>query len=212
MSLRYSSRATCDVVSKVAGHNFPTGFTAERQAWVEITLTDPQGRAVFRSGDLDSNGDLRNAHSHYVEAGKLPFDRHLLNFQSTFVALTARGTERPVLLSVNRHLMPLTILRPAKGAYASFGRPPIFRVAKASIPPLATMGRNYSVRLPNCGGPYRLAVKLNYRHLPPSLFDRIGTPHLKHLLEIVVIDEFHHIIDVAATGRRPFFICRTTRD
>jgi hypothetical protein len=197
-----------DVTSKFSGHNFPTGFTAERQAWVEVTLTDPFGVVVFQSGNLDKNGDLLDEHSYRVAAGKLHYDRHLLNFQSTFAALTARGTERPVLLSVNRHLTPLNILRPATGISASFGRPANFRIAKASIPPLATIGRNYPVRIPNCPGPYRLDISLNFRNLPPSLLDRIGTPHLKHLLEVVVIDEFHDIIEVTPANSRRFVIGR----
>ena len=191
-----------DVTSTFSGHNFPTGFTAERQAWVEVKVTDPLGNVVFHSGDLDENGDLRDEHSHGVEKGKLPVDRHLLNFQSKFVALTARGTERPVILSVNRHLAPLNIFRPAVGLSASYGRPVVFRVAKGSLPPLSTVGKNYPVRLPNLSGPYAVEVRLNYRHLPPSLFDKIGTPHLKHLLEVVVIDEYRATIDVVPRRSR----------
>ncbi|MCA9246703.1 MAG: hypothetical protein KDA42_06295 [Planctomycetales bacterium] len=185
-----------DVRSKFGGHSFPTGFTAERQVWVEVKLTGPDGCVVFHSGDLDPNGDLRDGHSHYVESGKISTDRHLLNFQNKFTALTQRGTDRSVVLSVNRHFQPVNILRPAAGIPASFGRPEGFRVAKASLPPLATMGRNYPIRLPDCPGPYLLEVRLNFRHLPPTLLDAIGTPHLKHLLEIVVIDEYRGVVTV----------------
>lgn len=178
-----------EVTSKFAGHNFPTGFTAERQAWLEVALFDPFGNPVFLSGDRDADGNLRDAHSHLVEAGKLPYDRHLLNFQSQFVALTNKGTERTVVLSVNRHLQPLNVLRPAGGISASFGRPPGFRVAKSSLPPLSSAGRNYPVTLPRRAGDYRVRVRLNFRHLPPVLLDKIGLPHLKHLLEVVVLDE-----------------------
>jgi len=185
-----------DVQSKFSGHNFPTGFTAERQAWVELTLYDPGGSIVYQSGDLDANGDLRDEHSHLVEAGKIPHDGRLLNFQSKFVALTNKGTERTVILAVNRNLFPLNVVRPAVGISASFGRPPVFRVSKASLPPLATMGGHYPIRLPDCPGDYVLRTRLNYRHLPPHLLDAIGTPHLKHLLEVVVIDEKVSVIRV----------------
>ena len=185
------------VTNKVSGHNFPTGFTAERQAWVEVRLRDPSGRTVFHSGDVDHNGDLRNEHSHEVEAGTLSRDRYLLNFQSKFVALTNRGTERPVVLPVNRHLTPLNVLRPATGIPASFGRPPTFRVSKSSIPPLATVRRTYPIWLPRQEGNYSLRVRLNFRHLPAVLLDRIGTPHLKHLIETVVIDEQRAVIRVS---------------
>ena len=50
--------------------------------------------------------------------------------------------------------------------------------------------------MPQKPGPYFLEVRLNFRHLPPALLDRIGTPHLKHLLETVVIDEHTQVIRV----------------
>jgi len=185
-----------DVTSKIAGHSFPTGFTAERQAWVEVLVRDAGGRVIFHSGDLDPNGDLRDSHSHWVEAGKLKYDKPLLNFQNKFIALTFRGTERSVVLPVNRHLHPLNIVRPATGISAAHGRPGTFRIAKGSLPPLATIGKTYSMCLPRDCGDCELLVRLNFRHLPPALLDRIGVPHLKHLLEIVVIDEHRSIIRV----------------
>lgn len=185
-----------DVTSKTAGHSFPTGFTAERQAWVQVTVLDPSGRPVFLSGDLDNNADLRDEHSHLVESDKLKADKHLLNFQNKFTALTAFGTDRTVALSVNRHLAPINILRPAPGVAASFGRPETFRIAKGSLPPLATVGQTYPIHLPDMPGNYSVDVRLNFRHLPPVLLDHIGTPHLKHLLEIVVIDQHRSVIQV----------------
>jgi hypothetical protein len=186
-----------DVTSTTAGHSLPTGFTAERQVWVSLEVRDPNGKLVFASGDLDSNGDLRDDHSHAVLTGKTAYDKHLLNFQNKFIALTNKGTERSVVISVNRHLQPLNIFRPPNTPVASIGRPPTFRIAKGSIAPLRTMGKRYPVRLGQRSGPHTVDVRLNFRHLPPTLLDHVGTPHLKHLLEIVVIDEYHGVIDVA---------------
>jgi len=179
-----------DVESLLAGHNLPTGFTAERQVWVEVTVRDVNGRVVFQSGDLDHNGDLRDDHSHEVLTGKIPFDPYLLNFQSKFVVQTNKGTERSVVISVNRHLTPINVLRPATGPSQSFGRPASFRVSKGSLPPLQTRSQKYPFRLPQTPGPCSVSVSLNFRHLPPTLLDHIGTPHLKHLLEIVEMDRY----------------------
>jgi len=187
-----------DVQSIFAGHNLPTGFSAERQVWVQITVRDLMGRVVFASGDLDKNQDLRDEHSHAVETRHLPHDRHLLNFQNKFTALTQKGNERSVVLSVNRHLSPLSFVRPAPGIAQSFGRAGGFRIAKGSLPPLGRQGQTYPVRLP-APGDYVVDARLNFRHLPPSLLDAIGTPHLKHLLEIVVIDQKQAVI----SARRP---------
>ena len=41
------------------GHGVPTGFDAERNVFLQTTVTDSQGKVVFKSGDLDPNGDLR---------------------------------------------------------------------------------------------------------------------------------------------------------
>ena len=185
-----------DVTNHVAGHSFPTGFTAERQLWVAIRVVNPHGRVLFCSGDTDKNGDLRDSHSHAVEAGEIGYDRYLLNFQNKFVALTQQGTERSVILSVNRHLLPLSFVRPATGSSLSFGRPPTFRIAKGSLPPLGTLGQTYPVQLPSLTGDYVVDVSLNFRHLPPALLDAIGSSHLKHLLEIVPIDHRQTVIRV----------------
>lgn len=191
-------RVNVDVAIRnlVSGHNFPTGFTEERQLWVSVELWDQAGNQVFATGDFDHNGDLRDEHSHAVLAGHAATDHHLLNFQSKFVALATRGTERPLILAVNRDLSPLNIFRPAPAPTAAFGRPPTFRIAKASLAPLSTLRRSYPIRMPRQSGEYCLRVRLNYRHLPPHLLDEIGTPHLKHLLETVIIDEHQSVIRV----------------
>jgi len=190
-----STNVQVEVKSKFAGHNFPTGFTAERQLWVSLSVCDPHGRIVFETGNLDKNGDLLDDHSREVLSGHRTFDRHLLNFQSKFITLTNKGTERSVVISVNRHLEPLNVLRPADGISASFGRPPTFRISKGNLPPLQSAVKNYPIPLMT-PGTYRVHARLNFRHLPPTLLDHIGTPHLKHLLEVVVIDQQYSVIHV----------------
>jgi len=185
-----------DVQSIFAGHSFPTGFTAERQLWVSVEVLGPQGQLVFASGGLDHNQDLLDDHSHDVIAGELPRDRYLLNFQNKFTALTNKGAERTVVVSVNRHISPTTVLRPQTVPAISYGRAPDFRIAKGSLPPLKSIGQTYPVRLLDCAGTYTVHVKLNFRHLPPTLLDHVGVPHLKHLLEIVVLDEYESVIRV----------------
>jgi len=185
-----------DVVNHVAGHGFPTGFSAERQLWVEIEVRDPAGNVVFASGDLDHNRDLRDDHSHEVLTGTIPPDRHLLNFQNKFTVIASEGTERTVVISVNRDVTPLNILRPATGVSQLLGHPPVFRIAKGNLPPLQTVGRKYPVHLAPYVGLYHVRVRLNFRNLPPTLLDHVGTPHLKHLLQVVVIDEYDGVIRV----------------
>jgi len=187
-----------DVRNNVAGHNFPTGFSAERQLWVHITVCDPNGNTIFASGDLDHNHDLRDEHSHEVVLGHLHHDRHLLNFQNQFTGLTNKGTERTLVISVNRHQLPISILRPANTPVASFGRAPDFRIAKGSLPPLGTLGETYPIDLPKQSGHYTVQVRLLFRNLPPVLLDEVGAPHLKRQLQIVVIDQYQGTLKVGA--------------
>jgi nitrate/TMAO reductase-like tetraheme cytochrome c subunit len=41
-----------------AGHNLPTSLTEVRQMWLEVVVTDPAGKEVYRSGGLDAKQDL----------------------------------------------------------------------------------------------------------------------------------------------------------
>lgn len=42
-----------------AGHNLPTSLTEVRQMWLDLKVTDAGGRELYRSGSLDSKGDLK---------------------------------------------------------------------------------------------------------------------------------------------------------
>jgi len=56
------------------GHALPSGATADRQVWIELIVTDEDGREVFVSGKLDANGDVKDALSeHTLEAGADPY-------------------------------------------------------------------------------------------------------------------------------------------
>ncbi|WAS94583.1 multiheme c-type cytochrome [Nannocystis punicea] len=45
------------VTNNIAAHNFPTGSTFNRQAWVEVVVRDSDGRIVFATGTLDAGGE-----------------------------------------------------------------------------------------------------------------------------------------------------------
>lgn len=40
------------------GHALPSGSTADRQVWVHLRVTDPEGNLILESGMMDANGDL----------------------------------------------------------------------------------------------------------------------------------------------------------
>jgi hypothetical protein len=66
------------VRNDIEGHNFPTGSTFLRQAWLEVVATDQEGTELFSSGLLDANGDLRDHWSELDPYG----DHDLVTFHS----------------------------------------------------------------------------------------------------------------------------------
>lgn len=47
------------IVSNIGvGHNFPGGTIDINEAWIELVITDAQGRPVFSSGTLDANSEV----------------------------------------------------------------------------------------------------------------------------------------------------------
>jgi nitrate/TMAO reductase-like tetraheme cytochrome c subunit len=146
-----------------AGHGIPTGFTAERQVWIEIIVKDSDGRVLFVSGDLDENKDLRNNHSHAVESGEVPLDEWLVNLQSQFVRGGANGTVEEVLLPTLA-----------------------FDIVKHNVMPNESKSGFYPITLPpDAKGPITVDVRLRYRNLPPYILDLLGVGELKDRLVIV---------------------------
>jgi len=46
------------VTNQRAGHQLPTSLTFIRQIWLDVSVTDAQGKVVFRSGELGANNRL----------------------------------------------------------------------------------------------------------------------------------------------------------
>jgi hypothetical protein len=67
--------------NRIPAHNLPTGSTFLRQMWLDVTVTDALGGLVFRTGDLDANGDLRDWWSTLDPLG----DHDLVAFHSNLI-------------------------------------------------------------------------------------------------------------------------------
>jgi hypothetical protein len=159
------------VSSGTDGHNVPTGFTGERLVFAQVTVTDNSGKVVFRSGDLDPNGDVRDSHSLYVHNGELPQDSQLFNLQSTFLTRNVRGSEKEVVLPVNFSPDPLPFLRPDPLPTVLTGRTIGARIHKKGIEPNGHRTPDYKVRGKDLTGdsPYTISVKLIAGMIPINL-------------------------------------------
>lgn len=70
------------LTNEIDAHNFPTGSTFNRQAWLELVATDARGVQLYSTGDLDTNGDLRDYFSELDPYG----DADLIKLSSTLIA------------------------------------------------------------------------------------------------------------------------------
>jgi nitrate/TMAO reductase-like tetraheme cytochrome c subunit len=162
------------VTNTRAGHGIPTGFTAERQVWIEIVVKDAKNRVLFESGDLDNNKDLRNHLNPRVKDGNVALDKWLVNFQSQFIYVPRPGVEEEVLL-------------PPLATY----------VTKHNIMPLQSKSGLYSITVPSdAKGPLRVDVRLRYRNLPPYLLDFLGVGELKDRLVIIDMASGSSVVEI----------------
>ena len=157
------------------GHGVPTGFDAERLVFLQVTVSDADGEVVFRSGDLDPNGDVRDSHSLYVHNGELPLDGQLFSLQSRFLTRMVRGGEREQVVAINYSPDPLPFLRPSTSSTILTGRPLGARKHKQNIEPLGRRWARYRVRPSELTGraPYRIHVKLVAGMIPVNLVNFI---------------------------------------
>lgn len=157
------------------GHNVPTGFDAERLVWLRVTVRDADGNAIFKSGDYDPNGDVRDLHSLYVHNHELPLDKYLFSLQTRFVTRNVRGGEREQVIPINVSLDPLPFLRPEARATTIYGRPRGARKHKQSIPPEKSRWARYKVEEEEMTGrgPYTAKVELVAGMVPVNLLHDI---------------------------------------
>ncbi len=159
------------------GHNSPTGFTGERQVWLKVTVTDRDGNVVYRSGDADLNGDLRDDHSAYVHANKVPIDDDLFSLQSMFVVQSGRGAELPQVVPIPYPFISLPRVLPSPLSLIFTGEPPTERNHKKGIEPLGHRWAKYSIDGDELtgNGPYKVKIQLRSQMVPVNLIAVIQT-------------------------------------
>jgi nitrate/TMAO reductase-like tetraheme cytochrome c subunit len=160
-----------------AGHNLPSGsLGAQPQLWVNVALVDPDGKNVWESGYVDSNGDMADLHSLDVAAGKIKTDQQLVNLQTKFLTTNIKGTDREMYLPVNFDVDPLPHLRPPQIPTTVLNHPPLVRMENHSLPPLAEKLAKYQVpgSLIKKPGKYRLAFRMRSRAEPIYFMRFVG--------------------------------------
>lgn len=159
------------------GHGVPTGFDAERIVFVRAMVFNAAGKLLFVSGDLDTNGDLRDSHSSFVHNGLLPPDRQLFSLQTKFLTRNIRGGEREQILAVPFSLDPLPFTRPETRPFTVLGRPLGARKHKQILMPGGSRWAKYEISTSRlCGpGPYTVVVQLIAGMVPVNLIREIAS-------------------------------------
>jgi nitrate/TMAO reductase-like tetraheme cytochrome c subunit len=159
------------------GHNLPSGsLGAQPQLWVNVAVIDPDGKSVWESGYVDSNGDMADLHSLDVAAGTIRTDQQLVHFQTKFLTTNVKGTDREMYLPVNFDIDPLPHLRPPQVPTTILNHPPLVRMENHSLPPLAEKMAEYRVpgNLITKPGKYRLAFRMRSRAEPIYFMRFVG--------------------------------------
>ena len=157
------------------GHNVPTGFTGERLVWLQVTVKDRDGKVVFKSGDRDPNGDLRDGHSSYVHAGKIKQDPYLFSLQSIFVTQNGRGGEIEHVIPIPFPQFALPRVLPSTASLIFTGEPATERNHKKGIEPNGHRWASYKISGDALTGkpPYTANIKLKAQAVPINLLTSI---------------------------------------
>ncbi len=158
------------------GHNTPTGFTGERLVWVRVTVSDSEGKVVFRSGHTDPNGDVLDNESAYVHHGKMDLDKQLFSLQSRFLVQSVRGGERERTITIPYSTTSLPFLRPTRLSLILTGESTVERNHRKGIEPLGHRWASYRVdgELLNGKGPYSAKIELMGQMVPINLISAIS--------------------------------------
>ena len=160
------------------GHNLPSGsLGAQPQLWVNVALVDPDGKNIWESGYVDSNGDMANLHSLDVASGRIKTDQQLVHFQTMFLTTNVKGTDREMYLPVNFDIDPLPHLRPPQVPTTVLNHPPLVRMENRSLTPLGEKVVQYQVpgHLLKKPGKYRLAFRMRSRAEPIYFMRFVGS-------------------------------------
>ncbi|MBY0560494.1 multiheme c-type cytochrome [Hyphomicrobium sp.] len=186
------------------GHNLPSGsLGAQPQLWVNVALVDPDGKNIWESGYVDSNGDMADLHSLDVAAGRIDTDQMLVSFQTKFLTTNVKGTDREMYLPVNFDIDPLPQLRPPQIPTTVLNHPPLVRMENHSLAPLGERVAKYSVpgKLIKKPGKYRLAFRMRSRAEPVYFMRFVGaTKAMEQSMNERIMNFHDFAVDVDVKG------------
>lgn len=169
--------ATFDLVATITnhiqGHSLPTGTTFIRQVWLSVVATDAEGRILYRTGDLDANGDLKDVWSDLAPFG----DPDLVTLSSRLIDADGEPTLFPWRAS--EHIS--SSLSPGHARTHTFFVP---------VPATAA-------------GPVTIEAALKFRAMPPYLLRALGMGESVGLMVVRTIAQATVTVAVTAPVAAP---------
>ena len=150
--------------SNKVGHDFPTGPLDIIQSWLEVTVIDDRGRAVWASGKRDAKN--------FIQPGTFlfkaePVDQHgnLIDRHNLWemVGVRYRRALFPGYSDQVQFQIPCSGALATDGTNAPATRPDLFDVPATAVP------------APDAPGEYRIVVALNYRKVDQFLLNFLFT-------------------------------------
>lgn len=163
------------VESLIDSHRVPTGFTSERQLWLQVEVRDATGALVLESGDLDAWGDLRDAHSWAVHDGSAELDEWLVNYQSENLTLIRQYQDNG---QFNGDVEQGVATFPFEAQ----------EILRHSLEPLERRSHSFPIRA-DAVQPLQATVLLRYRNLPPYVLRALQLDDYVERLHIFTLDQ-----------------------
>jgi hypothetical protein len=189
-----------------AGHNVPSGFSQEREVWIDLLVTDADGETVYESGYLIDHPhpetgepapdgslhdeDLEDIHAEIdpltleatIERGP-DYDQRpernlgLRNFGNQFRRISGERDEEVLMPFLANHMDN-----------------------SHSIPPLETVWTRYDVPIAESARlPLRIAARLRFRAFPPHFLRTLAQVRPDLVSEEIV--DRNRIVDMAEAER-----------
>ena len=161
-----------------AGHNIPSGFSQERQMWIELTVTDGNGADIYKSGYLVDSAHAETGE--LIPDGSLD-DEDLQNYSVTLDPVTGKNVELIHGPDYNERSSGVNLgLVNFGNEFISYDDTTGEEVEEflpfaaehmnnnISIPPLQTHTNTYDIQLPaGVQGPVTVRARLLFRAFPP---------------------------------------------
>ncbi len=194
---------TVDVTNVGAGHNVPTGFSQERQMWIELIVTDATGRMLYESGYLVDSAHPETGE--HAADGNLE-DEDLQNLVGTLDPETLEAdlehgsdhNERPEanrgLMNFGNEFMRVNAEGEAEEVFSPFLANHMNN--GHSIAPLAKVAVPYDIDVPaDAGFPIDVRARLRFRPFPPRFLRALAQAR-PELVNEAIVDK-NRIIDMA---------------